>query len=123
MADRPTGVTIIAILGIIVSLLALIGGLLIVAAGGLTEGLMMQTTGIAGLGGFIMVMGAIAIILALVGFFAFYWLLKMKKAGFNLVIVIGIISIILAIPTINIISIVLWLIIIIYLYTKRSLFS
>ena len=86
---------------------------------------------ISGLEGFEMLgpilsfMGYIFIIIALIDFVALYLLLKMKKTGWILVTLMEIITIIfgvLVLSMTNIVGIVLAIIIVIYLFTKRKLF-
>ncbi len=145
MANRPTGVTVICVLVFILSILETIGGVAYFgfrAIAGVASGaadflgvvIYLCCPGPGLLGGadlYIFVtaaVGAIYLVAGLVGLVASYLLLKMKRTGWILVTIIGIISIIVNLlsitsgATINL-SFILWIIVLIYLYTKRSLFS
>ena len=142
---RPAGVTIICVLGFLYALFILFAGYLIFSVGQLVGGTVTQNaaffgneTGLmGGIGSFISLlsgyMGIILIILALVTFVGFSLLWRMKKAGWIIVIVIGIIAIIsnltdllnFNLDKINVFTIcyiVLWAVIIVYLSAKRKLF-
>lgn len=70
-------------------------------------------------------MGYIFIVIALIDFVALYLLLKMKKTGWILVTLMEIITIILGVMVLsmtNILGIVLAIVIVIYLFTKRKIF-
>ncbi len=122
MAERPTGVTVICVLGFILSILLLLGGIAALGVGAVAGGTLGSTVG-----ALFGVLGVIVLIIGVVGLVAFWLLLKMKKIGWILVTVIGILSIITnLISVINagaVVGIVLWLIIILYLYKKRALFT
>lgn len=114
MAARPLGVTIICILGIIAALLAIAGG-----AGALMLG---------GLLGIDLVMGLslVSLVVAIITLISLIWLWQMKKMGWTLVMILEIISLIIMIAgfsLMNTASIVIALIIVVYLYTKRTLFK
>ncbi len=122
--------TIVAILGIILSILTILGGVVFLGLGGLVAvagaGATMDAALIAGLSGMVMVFGVAFLVIGIISLIGFIMLLKMKKIGWILVTIFGIISIIMSLisnPIGNIISIVITAIIIIYLYTKRQLFT
>lgn len=123
---RPTGVTVIVIIGFILSILILLGGIFLFAVSGVAESMGM-VFGQSGLGLASTVAGVIAIVIGIVGLLSFYWLLRMKKLGLILVMLISIYQIIdgiigLAQANVNLL-IILWIIILVYLYTKRALFK
>lgn len=121
---RPKAVLVISILGFLLSLMALLGGVSVMFLGGMVA----ATYGPVGLalGGSAMLMGIIPLIIGVVGLIAFYMLLKMKRLGWILVTVIGILDIVMAALSFDMVSMgiaVVWAVIIIYLFTKRSLFA
>ena len=132
--ERPTGITIISVLGILGSLLALILGIFSMGAGSIMNDI--QIFGgagnstfpmplVGGFGSLFAILGIIWIIIGIAGLAAFYLLLKMKKPGFIMIIALGAISIamsIISFTTSNIINIAIWAIIIAYLMTKRKIF-
>ena len=72
-----------------------------------------------------MIVGVIFLVLGIVDLIAYIMLFKMKRIGWLLVTVLGVISILMGIATdvmSNVITIVITALIIIYLYTKRQLF-
>jgi hypothetical protein len=135
--QRPTGVLIISILGILVSVFSILGALLIIGLGSFMAGGGFGDIGnftmegiefiipIEDVGTMFMILGIIPLILGILGLVAYILLLKMKKVGWYLVTVIGIISVIMAVLTFSItsiVTIVIWIIILAYLVTKRQLF-
>ncbi len=125
---RPAGVTIICALGFVLSILLIIAGVFSIAFAsyaGEFFGPEMANASPA----IFMAIGAVSVIIGLIGIFAFYLLMKMKKAGWLIVTIVGIIAIISGIISItggnytSIVSIILWIIIIGYLWTKRTLFA
>ncbi len=137
---RPAGMTIICVLGFLLSVLLIITGIIALSFSGLVSGMDMIAVGNArmsvpgGLFGSLFVMlGLVSLIIGIVGLIAFYLLLKMKKTGLIIVLVIGIITIfqsiinIIQFPLISIINsniwvLVVWIIIVAYLLMKRRLF-
>jgi len=132
--SRPTGVTIICVLGFISAVFSLVSGILFIGVSSLFGGMgsvsfgnetasMVVDMGIFGT--LFGMLGYILIIIAIVGFVGFYLLLKMKKIGWILTTVIGIIFMTLNILNFSLTSIlviVFWAVIIGYLFTKRKLF-
>ena len=130
---RPTGITVICVLGFLFSIFMLIMGIILLGFAPMLGNIEISTEFVnqsfsATLGGFtplFYAFGLITLIISIVAFIAFYLLWKMKKTGLIIVIIVGIISIIqslISFNTNNIIGIVLWIIIIGYLWTKRNLF-
>ena len=117
MADRPLGVTIICILGFLGALIYIAGGAAIFGLGGL--GMM----AIPAIGGLVTVMGAVVLVIGIVLLLAFFWTWKMRKRGWTIVMILEIIGIILSLLAMDFISIVLPIIIVIYLFLKRGLFT
>jgi len=119
--QRPLGVTILSILGILVSLLIILSGVTLAGLSGMVGSAM--NLGI--LTGNAMIVGVIFLVLGIVDLIAYIMLFKMKRIGWLLVTVLGVISILMGIATdvmSNVITIVITALIIIYLYTKRQLF-
>ena len=126
---RPTGVTVVSILGIIISLLTIVGGAGLLGLGGLAASagveVGMSAALMAGLSGMAMILGAAFLVIGIIELVAYVMLLKMKRVGWILVVLFGIITIVMGLvtnPMGNIISIVITVIIIAYLFTKRQLF-
>ncbi|UCD04202.1 MAG: hypothetical protein JSW73_00960 [Candidatus Woesearchaeota archaeon] len=126
LADRPLGVTIIAVLGILGALITILGGL-----GASVGGTFLSTFSggtVAGLisGALLIALGIVLIIVGIIWLVSYYWLFKMKKLGWQLVIIFGIISLILNIigfAAASKLGIVLTVIIIVYLWIKKDLFT
>jgi len=136
-SSRPTGVTVICVLGFLGALVLLLSGILLTGIGGIIgniglPGMLGNETASITLGGFgsllgplLDLMGFVLIALAVIYFAGFYLMLKMEKTGFVLVIVLGLVQIIGGAMSFSMNSatmIVLWIIIIGYLLTKRKLF-
>jgi len=124
MAERPLGITIIAILGFIGAVLIIIGGLALSAVGTL---LAMFLGPLGALGA---LAGVVVIIVGIVQFIISYGLWKMKKWALYIEMILLLLSIVMSLVTIAtsfdftpIISIVISALIIYYLYTKKKLFS
>ncbi len=122
---RPIGVTVICVLGFLVSILMLIAGFALAGLSGILESLGLEAMGTSGTGIVFIAISVIFIIIGVACLVAFYLLLKMRKIGMIAVVILGIISIISSIiqfSTNQVVSIVIWLIIIFYLLVKRELF-
>ena len=115
--------TVICVLGIIVAILGIVGGVALIGLGGLFA----SAGGAFGLlGAFGTAIGAAVLIISLISLLGFAWLWGMKRKGWTLVMVMEVISLAISIASFsgsNLASIVIGLIIIIYLYTKRDLFK
>lgn len=134
--QRPTGVLIISILGILVSVFAILGSLAMIGFGGFlasgggdffnfTGSFDGMPLGIEDAGTLLIILGVIPLALGIFGLIGYILLLKMKKIGWYLVTAIGIITIIMGVLTftiMTIVTIVIWIIILAYLVTKRQLF-
>lgn len=116
-SKRPTGVSIICILGFIGAILQIIGGITMAAFSD------MVASAIAWDPSSMMALGVITLIIGIITFIGVYWLWKMLKKGWTIVMVLEILGLIIGIATMNIISIVIALIILIYLWMKRALFK
>lgn len=115
---RPLGVTVLGIIGLLWSLLALIGTASLLTLSAAVVGSM---GGIASFGSGVIEISAMLII-SIISLIGYILLLKMKRNGWLIVEIFGVISIILSALSLNIIGIVITAIIIGYLYTKRQLF-
>jgi len=120
--SRPLGVTVISVIGIIFALLAIAGGLVLVGLAG-----MVGTVGLpAVLGSFSLAIGAVLLVVSIIQLVGYALLLKMKRNGWTIVVVFGIISMVMGALTnalSNVVSIVISLIIVAYLWTQRQLFA
>ena len=83
--SRPTGVTIVSIVGIIIALLGILAGVALIGIGGMVA---TGTSIFTAIGGGAMVAGAIVLILAIISMIGYIMLFKMKKLGLIIVIVI-----------------------------------
>ena len=139
---RPTGVTIICILGFLLSILALLTGIVSIGLAEILGGAEFQmifgsmvASAISEEIDLFTIIGVISIIMGIVGLVAFYLLLKMKRTGWIIVTVLGVIQIAVSlIPSLmsfsiegllnlnTILPIAIWVIIIGYLFAKRNLF-
>lgn len=118
--ERPLGVTVICILGWIGAILSIIGGIGIAFLGPLL-GAFAEVPAMAGV--VVGFLGIVTLILGLVLLVAFYWLWQMKKTGWTIVMVLEIIGIIMSLVSLNIWNIIIPVIIVLYLYTKKDLFK
>ncbi len=117
MGDRPLGVTIICILGILGSLFWIGMGTISLGLGSMGLGSLPE------LGAMLSAMGTIVLVLGILLLLGFYWAWKMQKKGWTIVMVLEIIGIILSLATGDITSAALPVIIVLYLYLKRGMFS
>ncbi|MFQ6125258.1 MAG: hypothetical protein ACE5R6_11740 [Candidatus Heimdallarchaeota archaeon] len=110
--ERPTGVTILAVLEIIVGILGIIGGLLAITVGGF-----LAAEGYGSFGALAGVLGGIAFILGLFALAVGWGLWNLRKWAYQIAMILAIIGIIVAIVTLpgSIISLVIDAIIIYYL--------
>lgn len=129
-SGRPTGILIIGIVGLILSVLLLLGGIAVVilgtALGLFAGGIGTEESGT--MATMIMIMSYIPLIAGILGLMGSIMLILMKKTGLYLTVVFGILAIVGTIPGIivfDIISIVFLVIygaIVAYLITQRKLF-
>ncbi len=122
---RPRGVTILAVLGIILSVISLASGVLVLTAGGVLSflgGTDTALTLLGFLGSFTMIIGIINLAVGLFGFIAYFLLFKMKRSGLIMVILIAITSLGPSVMNFDIISILLTGLILVYLIANRNLF-
>lgn len=140
---RPTGVMVICILGFLLSVLALLTGIVSIGLAGILGGLDIPLTvdgetasiTFGEVVSLFTILGLITLIMGVVGLVGFYLSLKMKKTGWIIVTVLGVIQIaVILIPTMltfsiegllnlnTILPIAIWVVIIAYLFTKRNLF-
>lgn len=113
--NRPAGITVICILGFLLSAFLLLTA--IVSLNAAQSGFGTEVFTIAGI---------TSLITAAVMFLGFYLLFGMKKIGWILVNILMVISIVESLMNIrvigNLILLVIWAVIIIYLWTKRKSF-
>ena len=131
MAERPLGVSIIAILGFIAAIIAILLGIGLLALGGVA--VTMLESMIPGLGMLLgIVVGAMGIVLLVAGIFQFlisYGLWKMKKWAWIIEMIFLILGILLNLagiissPISSIVGIIIGGLITYYLWTKRTLFT
>jgi hypothetical protein len=133
---RPTGITIICVFGIIYSVFSLLFAIAAVVFVGLFAGLdlglgdqtvldtplLIPTEQVVFL---VNLMAYLSIVISIIYIVGFYLLLKMKRIGWIIITIMGMIAIILDVLSLsitNIPSIAVVAIILIYLFTKRKLF-
>jgi len=129
MAERPLGITIIAILGFIGAVLLVIGGLFLLFVGTALMEILEGTTGLFG-GLLGTAAGAIVLIIGIVQFVISYGLWKLKKWALYIefiLLLLGIVNSIIMMAYIGdltqIVAIIISAIILYYLYSKRKVFS
>lgn len=119
MAERPLGVSIIAILGFIGAIILILIGVFLMVVGGIG-------VSILGLFGFLGLMagffGAILIMIGLIEFVISYGLWKMKKWAWIIGIILNLVGV-MASPISSIIGIIISGLILFYLWTKKNLFT
>ncbi len=142
-SKRTTGITVISSLGILSAVMALLLGAISLGVGafiGIGSDILPMgpenitaPAGVEGIGFLLNIMGFVYIIIGVVGLVGFYLLLKMKKIGWIIIILIGFLQVasflMSFLSSFNILEIiyntpviVLWIVIIVYLYMKRKLF-
>lgn len=130
-SERPRGILIISIIGILLSLLSIASAISLVAMSSFSQtGLQMSGMATAAIGGSLMVAALFGIVLGIIGLLGYFLLYKMKRTGFIIVVIFGIISIIQGIFQImnlnfgiNLISLLISILILLYVISKRNLFS
>lgn len=131
---RPTGVTVIAVLSIIGAILSIIGGFGVLASGAILNQAASGQLGadaqqavaqvdIGALGPLLPVIAVISIVSGVLSLIFAVGLFQMKRWGWLGTIVLCVVAVVLALPSVNIISIVLNAVIAGYLYTQRQLFA
>ena len=118
--ERPLLLTIVAILGFIGSIIAIVGGVYLIAMGSalaMIGGGYFTTLGVAGV--------AVSIVLGLVSLVAWMWTWKLQKKGMILVIILLLIGIANAAAdyATQYLGIIVQVLFIIYLIVKRNLFK
>jgi hypothetical protein len=123
LTDRPTGVTILAILQLLGSL-----GLLVLGSLALLAGIVLLWIPVLGI--VFVAVAAFMLIFGIIGFFLFWGLWGMKSWAYIWTMIFNIFSIIISIAQIVLLgdftvlfSIAISLIIVIYLYTVRDAFK
>jgi hypothetical protein len=125
---RPIGVTILAVLGILFGIIALIAGVALLGIGALIATLAPQLAGYAGL---FVAIGALILLTGILAIVGAIGLLKLRMWAWWLMIVVSVLQIVLGIVPYALApalfafpySIILWLIIVIYLVVVRKNFS
>ncbi|HLC39746.1 MAG TPA: hypothetical protein VJJ76_02590 [archaeon] len=119
---RPLGITIICVLGWLSALIAILGGL---ALFGITTGLGTVIGGVPGgvLAGLGSVAGLLIFVLGIATAYVLYGLWQMKKWGWTWTMVLEGISLLIALPSFNIVGIAIPAIIIFYLWTNQKRFK
>ncbi|MFH0956349.1 MAG: hypothetical protein V1813_00645 [Candidatus Aenigmatarchaeota archaeon] len=124
---RPMLVTVLCAIGFIFSVIsiligiaALLLGSLFGALGGSTLGGEENTEALGMLGSLVMLASIIPLVTGAVGIAVFILLLKMKRKGFLLTIVLGAISIAYGIYTLNVLGIAFWVFAIVVMVIHRK---
>ena len=117
MAERPLGITIICVLGFIGAII----GILIGAATFSISSLLVAYLGL--FSAFVSVFAGILIVWGLVIFVGSFWMWKMLKKGWILVMIMYGISVILGLISFQYVSLVIPILFMIYLYMKKDLFQ
>ena len=115
--NRPIGITILAILTILVGILTLLGGLFIMGIGGLGIAI-----GAGPLGALAAAFGAIIVLFGIIAVVAGIGLLNLRPWAWWLAIIVAVIQLVLNGLTLNW-TLVLWLIILVYLLAVRKNFT
>ena len=133
MAQRPTGVTLICVLGFIQALMMIGSGLYVfyfgsvLSGAGAGAGSIGMAFGILG-----MIFSAMALIPVFIGLLllvAFYWLWNMKRSGWTIVVILQILALLFSLAgtammdPASIINLVLSGAILYYLFTNKKLFK
>lgn len=137
---RPTGVTVICVLGFVLAILMILSGILSLGLSGLLglvfdeaiipidlgNQTMMEDLGT--LGSILRLMGLFYIVIGIVDLVGFYLLLNMKRIGWIIIIIMRVLSIITGIINLlgfsvtSVLAIVISAVIVVYLLIKRELF-
>jgi hypothetical protein len=118
MKQRPIGVTIICVFGLLGALLSVFGGV-----SALLPGSYLVMGNAAALGGLVVAISVITVILGLANFIGIYWLFHLLRKGWILTMVLELVDLVLSVVTWNYIGIVISGVIAIYLFTRKELFK
>ena len=121
MAERPLGVTIICVLGFLGAILSILGGAVLLGLGG--AAITAIGTEAAAIGGLAGILGGVILIVGIVSLIVLYWLWNMKKIGWTIYMILEIIGIVLNLVSLSIIGLIIPIIIVAYLWTKKDLFK
>jgi len=116
-AQRPLGVTIISILIMLGSILGIFAGIAAIVIGSISIAILPSMTGLS------LLIGLVTIVISVIQLVGVYWLWKMLKKGWTIIMIMQIVGIITSAATLNLLSIVISIIIVGYLWTKRSAFT
>jgi hypothetical protein len=123
---RPTGITVICILGFLGAGFSIFSGIIVISLSTLFSTFVGTVGGETAAAGELFTLGSLIalslIIIGVIEFVAFFLLLGMKRTGFILVVIMEIITIALAATSINILTIAIAAVILVYLLMKRNLF-
>lgn len=118
--ERPLGVTVISILSWISALASIVIGSLIVFAGIVGGAIPLIGLAVTTIG---VLIGAIFVLIGVAVATVTYWLWKLKRRGWTWVMVFTLVQLVFGAFGANILSVVLSLIILIYLWMKRDIFK
>ncbi len=120
-AARPLGITIICALNWLISLVGIVGGLGLFAAGTILGLLPIPFVGL--IGAFGSLFGIVLLLVSLVSAVVTYWLWNMQQRGYQWVIVFTGISALLNIVSFNIVGLIISGLIIWYLWKNKTMFK
>lgn len=125
---RPAGVTVICIFGFVSAILELLLGVMFIAfAPYLSSFVGPEFGSAAGLEAAFIAIGVSLVIFSIIGMLAFYFLWKMRSAGFILLNVYGIMSVLSTILFFNLLfaaaEIIVWAVVLGYIWKKKNLFA
>ena len=119
-AERPLGVTIISVLGYIGAILMALAGIAMMAFGGLAGslgalGLLLGSTGI--------IAGVVLIAMGIITFVVSTGLWNLKKWAWTVTMILEGLSVLGSLMSVNIAGLIIPVIIVYYLYTKKEIFK
>lgn len=106
MANRPLGITILAILQLLSAVVAILGG-----ATAVSIALLLGPAGFI-----VLILGAIVLVIGIIGLIVFYGLWNLKGWAWWLTFILNLITIIMAFPNFFTINVAISVIIVIYLW-------